>query len=326
MLKFIKSLFFEDVQFLGIRDKDIPPAIEFEEVVAKSSEPEWKEKPMELWRSFLAQYQSTSSACVAFTLAKLTQILNWLNTGKKIKFSPGYIYKRRTPKGEGMHIDNAIKLASEGMITEELYPSEGLSEDQINNLPDQGYADRVADGFAISPNWVNLPLDFDTVASTIQKTGKGIMVWFRFGKGEWFKNRFPKVLNAKKIFAHSITAVDSFKWKGTEYILCEDSAEKSDQQKLISREVFNNMVYLARYPLNFKFDSITNVKPKYDGSTVSLQNCLKYEGLFPSNVDSTGIYGKITTDAVGKFQLKHGFEVTGQVGPKTRAKLLELYN
>lgn len=39
----------------------------------------------------------------------------------------------------------------------------------------------------------------------------------------------------------------------------------------------------------------------------------------------TGFYGKLTEDAVKRFQKKYGIRVTGEVGPQTRAKLNELF-
>ena len=331
MINFLKWLFPEKVQFMGIRDgldnlgqKDV---VDFREVVAKAGQPEWIEKPESQWRTFLPQYQSTSSACVAFTLAKIAQILYWQKTGRKIKFSPGWIYRQRNPKGEGMWINDAIKLASQGMITEELYPSENLTEKQINSLPDYPYGKGVAEEFAISPNWVELPIDFDTVATTVQKTGKGIMIWVNVGSGEWFRKRFPTIVKfINRLYNHSVTVVDAFKWNGKEYLLIEDSAEKLDQQKLVSREQFQSMVWLARYPKNFKFDTID--KPKFDGSVSSMQDCLTYERFFPADPGSTGFWGSITEKAVVQFCQKYNLanpnKNINQV--EFNNKLKQLYN
>lgn len=300
--------------------------VDFNEVVARASFPALIEKDPSKWRTFLAQYQSSSSSCVAFTLAKLAQIFFYLRSNRKIKFSPGWIYRQRTPKGEGMNIGNATKLASQGMIPEELYPSENLTDEQIDALKDEPFAPEVAKEFSIPQNWVELHIDFDTIASTIQKTGKGIMLWFRFGKDEWFRKQIPEILTASVPYVHSVTAVDAFLYRGVPYILVEDSADLTfNQRKLISGTFLERRCLLARYPLRFKFDPETSVKPSYDGSVGSLQDCLTYEGLFPSNVTARGYYGTITRNAVTEFQKKYDIDPIGTVGPKTTTKLKELY-
>lgn len=331
MIEYILNLFKpkEKVQFLGILgEQNTQNVYDFAEVVAKASQPTWEEKTQDKWRTFLSQSQSQSSACVAFTIAKQAQILYFLNTGRKVKFSPGWIYKQRTPKVEGMWIDNAVNIAGGGLPTEELYPSEGLTEQQINNLKDVPYANGIAKEFAISTNWVELPRDFDTVASSIQATRKGIMLWFEFGGGgEWFGNAYPSIRGKKVPYRHSVCAVDFILFKGKQYIIIEDSADVSSSLghlKLISREFFNERCLLARYPLNFKYEAISN-KPKYDGSIKSLQDCLRHYGVFPSNVPSTGFLGNITIQAIKDFQRASNIQQTGNVGSITTAKLVELF-
>lgn len=330
MLEYLKNMFGlqEKVQFLGILgEQNTSNVFDFDEVVAKASAPVWIEKTPDKWRTFLSQFQSTSSSCVAFTIAKLAQILYYLKTGRKVKFSPGWIYKQRTPKVEGMWIDNAINIAGGGLPTEELYPSEGLSEAEINNLPNLPYADGVAKEFAISVNWINIPLDFDLVSSTIQATQKGVMLWFSFGNGEWFRNAFPSIKAPKAPYNHSTCAVDVILYDGKEYIVIEDSADVTgifQHRKLISREFFNKRCYLARYPLSFRFDEVKE-KPRYDGSVKSLQDCLRFGGFFPSNILSTGVIGSITIQAIKDFQKKNNIQQTGQAGPITASKLRELF-
>lgn len=52
-----------------------------------------------------------------------------------------------------------------------------------------------------------------------------------------------------------------------------------------------------------------------------LQNKLKNLGFFPSDIDATGYFGKITEDAVKKFQKEKNIDSFGYVGPKTREAL-----
>lgn len=335
-------------RFLGILgDGSDAPAIPFEEAVgldvAAATSLDLKPSTPSDWRHFLHQYQNGSGGCVSFTIAKIAQIFYFLQFGRKIKFSPGWIYRRRKnrPKA-GMYISDVIELASEGMITEELYPSEDLDDDEIDSLPEVPYGG-AADAFSIPQNWVELPHDFDTIAKSSLKTKKGIMLWIRFGKGEFFNLAVPISNGSKQQYQHSVTVIEPVLYRGTEYLLIEDSADRPDDtklegkdfgaRKLISRAWLAAHITLARYPLGFKFSPQEASKPTFDGSTASVQDCLTYEGLFPSNVTARGYWGPITIEAVQKFQAKYsivwsGTPATtgyGALGPKTQAKLRELY-
>lgn len=67
---------------------------------------------------------------------------------------------------------------------------------------------------------------------------------------------------------------------------------------------------------------------------IALQNALKADGDFPLTVQSTGYFGPITQTAVQKFQAKYGIVSSGtptttgygRVGPKTMAKLNQLFS
>lgn len=331
-------------RFLGVLGDgtETDSIVEFEEAVgreaAAATSLDLVETPPSGWRKFLYQFQYSSSACVAFTAAKIAQILYFLRTGRLVKFSPGWVYRQRKNSGGGMWIDDVINIAGGGMITEELYPSENLTEAQINSLPEVPYGSDVAEAFAIPKNWVNLPIDFDIIAKSIKKTKKGIMIWFDFGQGEFFNRGIPISNGSRQEYRHSVTGVDAIKYKGIDYIVIEDSAdyEKDTEfggRKLISRDWLKKHCLLARYPLGFKFDPQGPEKPSYDGSVASLQDCLTFEGVFPSNITNRGVFGAITIKAVQDFQIKYQIvfsgtpETTGfgKVGPKTKAKLLELY-
>lgn len=347
-IKRILSWIFKPSQpkiFLGVLGdgSETDNVVEFEEAVgpaqAAATVLDLKESDPSAWRKFLYQFQSSSSGCVAFTIGKIAQILFFIRTGRKIKFSPGWVYKQRSNFPDlGMWIDDVIRIAGSGMITEDLYPSENLTESQINFLPEEPYGQGVAEEFAIPMNWVNLPINFDTIAKSIKKTEKGIMMWFDFGPGEWFGQGIPKITGSYTPWRHSVTGVDAVKYNGIDYIVIEDSADREEDvifghRKLISRDFLAKRCLLARYPLSFKFEPQGPQKPSYDGSVASLQDCLTFEGVFPSNVTARGYYGAITIKAVQDFQVKHGIVYSGspdttgfgRVGPKTSAKLQELF-
>lgn len=317
----------QETVFLGVRGTGavVENIYEFSEVVGASAAPEFKEKNEEEWRTFFQQYQFTSSACVAFTLAKIVTILYFLKTGRKVKFSPGFWYPRRANKPqEGMFFDDIARLGTEGALLNDLLPCEGFTEAQMNALVVEPYHKDSADGFALPKDWVNLPLDFDTVAATIERTGKGIMTWFTIRSGEFFQKHTPAVrIESSPVSGHSMCAVDTFRFLGVPYILYEDSAEKGFPLRLITRDFFRYRAYLARYPINFKFE--IGDKPTYDGTIISAQKCLRYEGFFPSNIAYAENVGKITTEALRKFQTKHGLSITGTLSGETVQLLQKLY-
>jgi hypothetical protein len=131
------------------------------------------------------------------------------------------------------------------------------------------------------------------------------------------------------------------------YLLIEDSAHFGGfTRHLISEEFFKERNWFNRYPMCFKFENEpVEEKPKHTFKNImkmgernddikALQDCLKYEGLFPVNTESTGYYGAITVKAVLEFQIKYNValpdelnQLAGrQAGLKTLAKLNELYS
>lgn len=299
------------------------------EVVASVAQAEFKPKKRAEWRTFFRQFQDGSSSCVSFTAAKIASILYFLKTGRKVKFSPAFFYTQRKNKPvEGMFFDDIVNLSASGSLLYDLMPCEGMGEGEMNSHVVEQYHKDAADAFAMPKTWVEInSKDFDAVASTIERTGKGVMLWFQFGPGEFFNTQKPKYLNNNNPWAHSVTAVDAFTFEGKKYVLIEDSAEDdaSIYQKLIDEDFFLKKCYLARYPINFKFALGSDGKPSYDGSVVSLQKCLRYEGKFPENVPYAENMGPVTQQALKKFQAENGLEQTGFVGPKTKALLQEKY-
>jgi hypothetical protein len=146
---------------------------------------------------------------------------------------------------------------------------------------------------------------------------------------------------------HSVAAVDFSLVNGKKALIIDDSWGTSygqAGQRVITEDFFKARNFFVAYPMNFAFDEKQATKPKYTftapllfGSTLpevgELQDIIKYEGLFPSNIESTGYYGSITAEAVMKFQKKYTVADESEidslqgkrVGEKTIAKLNELY-
>lgn len=336
------------------------------ETVARVNPVRWVTKSQSEWRSFPPQDQDGSGSCVAQSLKKMLGILHWLRYGVFIKFSATHIYQRRgnRPSG-GMNGVEAFDIAMEGVTLDILAPSDRMTDRQMDLMVIEEYKRDVGEVFGITGH-IGLPAgDIDVVASTIQTTHKGIMVWFYFTYDEWAKfvptadialtgERDPRALR------HSVVAVDATLYEGKKALIVEDSAYFGGfNRRVITQDFFNKRNFFARYPMNFRFDEgaappipsgqfsvslrfipldasgvISNLArhnaQKRDVAT--LQEFLKQEGLFPTNVDATGYYGSITAKAVLAFQKRYRVasdeeldSLMGRVvGPKTIQKLNEL--
>lgn len=329
----------------------------FEEIVASVSPVTWVEKPKNQWRSFPIFNQNGSGSCVSQTMAKMMGILYWLKNNDYVHFSATHIYQRRVNKpSSGMGGIDVFKIAQDGATLEELVPSQNLSDSVMDETVIANYKEEVGKIFKIG-NYITLPIkDIETVASVIQTTQKPVMVWFYFEIPEWSKD-VPVISNpnlnasAPETARHSVTAVDYTLYNGKKALIIEDSwgtYGSFNGQRIITEDFYKERNFFAAYTMNFKFDEKPEVtpkvieKPKYtfninmqfghrSNDVKQLQEVLKYEGLFPQNIESSGYYGAVTQKAVQKFQLKYQIVKNesslgyGMVGPKTRAELNSLY-
>lgn len=324
------------------------------EVVANLEPVNWVEKPANTWRKFPIFNQNGSGSCVAQTLAKLLGVMYWQKNGTYVHFSATDIYQRRFNKPSGgMAGVDAFSIAQKGVTLEDLVPSQNMTDAQMDAIVIPQYKHDVGAIFTV-PNYLQLATrDIDAIASTIQKTGKAVMVWFYFTYPEWTER--PKIidanlnLNADSTCRHSVTAVDFTLVNGKKCLIIDDSWGTSygqAGQRIIDEDFFKARNWFAAYPIAFKFDDQQqNVdpskKPAYtfnkdlefgmtDKDVTALQDVLRYEGTFPSNTQSTGYFGAVTKASVAKFQEKYKIASSkdpgyGRCGPKTRAKLNELY-
>jgi hypothetical protein len=319
------------------------------EVVASAANVQWTEKPQSAWRKFPIFNQDGSGSCVMQTECKELGIMRYLNDGDYVHFSVADGYQRRANKpAGGMGSDDARKIAQAGITLEVLVPSQNMSDAQLDAVHVKPYETQVGSIFAVD-NYLALPIgDIDAIASTIQATGKGVMVWFYFKNDEWTDRptvKYPGLVRDDIATArHSVTAVD-FTLQGNEKCLViEDSwgfQAGLNGQRVITESFFRARNFYAGYLLNFKFQQAPTPKPKHifnvdlqlnDNSdeVKALQDCLRYDGTFPANADSTGLFGPITQTAVQAFQSKHGVANIGdagygRVGPKTRAALNAIF-
>jgi hypothetical protein len=336
----------------------------FAETVAKTATVNWVEKEISELRKFPIFNQDGSGSCVAQTCKKELGILHYLDFGNYIHYSATDIYNRRFNKPDsGMSGNDARRICQDGVSLESLIPSTDMTDEEMDNAKVHKYNDIVRTAFKVR-NYVTLPIgDIDTIASIIQETGKGVMVWFYFEYNEW--TDVPEIKNESLSLSgsttcrHSLTATDFLLYKGKKALFIEDSWGPTfglEGRRIITEDFFKERNFYASYLMDFKYKDVEpepdpvpdDNKPKHnftkqlhfspnynvDEDVKRLQDILKYEGLFPLNIACTGYYGSITSKGVYKWQIKHEVADKQELdalggrscGPKTIAKLNELYS
>jgi len=315
---------------------------------------EWVEKLQDEFRKFPIRNQDGSSSCVAQSIAKILGINNFLEEKEFVELSAKDIYMRRNNDGGGMWGIDALQIACRfGATLESLFPSQNMGEEEINKVGDYTkYKHQIAKIFK-GKNFVLLPFDIDLIGEQIQK-GRGVLLFFKFNHEEWVD--IPFVDGFEPELHHAVVGVDTTMVDGEKAIVIDDSWGVFfglNGQRIITESFLKERITFAGYIIDLQNDwrdekDKDGEKPKYKFTRKMkfstnfnvkeevkwLQKVLIYENLFPVNVDITGYYGSITRKAVLKFQFKHKVagdnelnELDGrEVGPKTLAKLNELYN
>jgi len=257
-------------------------------------------------------------------------------------FSATHIYQRRSNKpNSGMIGINAFQIAQQGVTLEALTPSQKMTDSEMDSTLIEDYKERVGEVFKIG-NYLTITDtgNIDKIASIIQKTGKPVMVWFYFKSNEWtevpeIKDKTATISNSNR---HSVTAVDYTMYKGQKALIIEDSwgtRHGKAGRRIITEDFFKDRNWFSAYAMNFNFEEseekvkYTFKNEMYFGQTntdiAKMQDVLKLEGCFPTNIQSTGYYGNITAKAVYEFQVSYDVapmreldSLAGRVvGPKT---------
>lgn len=327
----------------------------FEEIVASVAPVQWRKKANDEIRRFPIFDQGRSGSCVAQTGKKQIGVYTFLKTGAFFPVSATHLYQRRSNKpGGGMIGINAYEIMQKGVAPAVFAADERMSDAEMDALRVPAFAEHVGKAFSIGNYMVVPTKDIDLIASIIQETGKAVMVWFYFEHNEWTER--PRVRNqnldlyAGATARHSVAAVDfTLTEDGKKALVIDDSwgpsAGNGAGQRVIDEDFFRARNWFAAHFMNFAFEEQgVPGKPQHtflrdlefsavvnnDPEVVALQDCLKWEGLFPANVESSGYFGQITKKAVEGFQQKYdiarkGDAGFGRVGPKTRAKLNQIY-
>ena len=310
------------------------------------------------WRRFDVRNQDGSGSCVIQTLAKLAGILAYIKWGIFLVFSAGlYAYRENSPQSGTGGVD-AYKMGKKiGFTLESLLPSNGLNDEQMNAIKYNELHQAMNlkfDGYIFLPE-----KDIDAIASVIQTTKKGVMTWYRFGKGEW--TDVPKILTTEIPNHHSIPAIDYTLYNGEKALVQDESWGDTfgmKGQRIITETFLKERNTHVSYPITFKFEpeSIQNLPSVVFAKQLVFipldanqrveqafefahqaqiedvkryQDILKAEGCLPTNIASTGLYHNLTAKATMALQTKYNIapieeikQLEGKiVGPKTLAYL-----
>jgi len=315
---------------IGVEEKTIP----FEEIVGKAEDPIWKEKLENELRSFPATYQGTTASCVAHSICLAAGIDYQNKYGSFVKFAPLFNYYFRSNKnhenGEGMIVSNAYNIVRDkGFIPYDLLPSSGFTESQANQVKIQPWFLEIGHIFRLGKEGqqvrISVPKDFDTIASIIQKTKKGVTILLKIGEGEWQGATTPRLMTNNPEYGHEVVIIDFYTKNGKKFLRIQDSADKAFPFKDISEEYFKERAIQVEYGMTFRFAIIPG-KPVFDGSIRKYQEILRYEGLFPINIDFIENWGPVTQTASNKFTDKYGLPRQSKLSLDLVKYLLQNYN
>jgi hypothetical protein len=331
-----------------------PRNISRAELMTGATPIQWVEKRPQDFKHYWngQRTQNGSGSCYAFSLALLMEQENFLEEGKRVWYSPRFIYSQASEPlpTRGLFVEKAMKfLKDNGAPLEILLPSNNLTEEQMRDVKDLRDGDRQValvykpNGFAYITSW-----NFDDIVEILEEGKCSSLSVIGTNEGWSNKNGFvvPPQQGETRWY-HAITATDYGLINGKKTISFEHAWGNWGFQGLGYGFIQENYIpymfvypqYLLSLPNNWR-DTAEHItaKPKYqwnrdlfrgltnDPDIVALQNALKYEGYFPVSVPSTGNFYGLTYRAVMTFQTKYGIEpVSGYVGIKTRTKLNELF-
>lgn len=299
------------------------------------------------WLKYQIRNQAQSGSCVANTVAKMFEVSYTLRTGQSKKFSHAPIYiKRNNKPSAGMVGTNALDIAIKtGTCLEIDVPSENMTDTQLDAITIPLNFNDLNNLVVPSNYFVLKSLNFDYLASLVNRLGSA-MYWVDTNYTDWNLD-IPRAGKQGGGVRHSITIVDTINFEGSDYLVIEDSwglFGKYKGQRLISREQFESNGIFAAVFTELKYDTVDKVE-KTNFSVIMqqgnrfddikrLQDFLKTEGVFPSNLESTGFYGNLTAKAVYAFQIKHNVapmneldQLKGKrVGQKTLNKINKILN
>lgn len=305
-----------------------------EEVIAGDAPVEWKAKTTAELKQHPIWSQYQSGACVAFSKARQVSIEVFRLTGVWLDFSPASIYQLRKNKpGFGMYISDANDIVNKkGATLEALMRSQNLTEAQINSVKRTKVATMIsgAIGEAVL-SYLYLPNNIERIAQAIDR-GHGVSMLIYAKPDEYTdtpKIKYPDLELKDAPIVHEIVATDFFVHPTYGKCLWIDDSwgvgTGMGGHRIFTEEFVTKRCVLADYLDAFDFEPGVSGKPSYDGTIISVQKCLKFEGFFPSTAVHVENFGPITKKGLGQFQAKYGLTVNNLLDIPTVDKLSDLY-
>lgn len=294
----------------------------------------WRPKTEAELKQYPIWNQDGSSACVCFAKAKQLSIEVFRLTGVWIDFSPSSIYQlRENAPGLGTGIADANNIVNtRGASLEALMKSQDMSEQQIMAV----HRSKVADLFAAAiaeavVSYLYVPVKMDDIAMRLEE-GRAVSLLLFANFDEYGADPLilhPELTYENAQIKHEVVATDYAIVNSKKCLRIEDSwglAGGIGGRRWFTEDFVTKRIILADCLAIFNFEGGVGTKPVYDGTVISLQKCLRFEGLFPTDVPYNENYGPVTKESVRKFQLKYGISpATGTFGPITKAKITSLY-
>lgn len=307
------------------------------------------------WAIWPRRDQGSSNTCVYQARAKAAGILREQTTGEFVTYSAADYNKRSNKPNPGAYPIEAFDFwRNDGIGLEVLEPSQQLDDGQLSYVTQSPFEVEVAKISRIE-NYASIALgDFDAMVATLNSTHKPIPMGIFATVSEW-KRDIPVILDANLKVAHApvrheVCATPNVGiYEGLEGFTIEDSwggtGIEGKGVRWITREFFSQRNYIAGlYPTTFKTYTEIGVDPYRPHVHLNvdlefgmnhpvvfkLQQVYKYEGLFPANHPGSTLFHNITLNATKQFQVRYNISGPGKggygrVGPRTRAKINELY-
>lgn len=319
-----------DEEFTGAilpTEDQLGAIVKFSDIVAKAAPVKWEKLDMTKLPTWVQYNQGRKNKCVGDTKALMDSIKFYVrnNLKREVKFSGDWIYYHRIPKMPGMVGTRAIDITRDiGNVHESIIP-DFLTDYDVDSFVPEKWMYEEAKIFRTADDPILPPIkDIETLASIMMVTKKPIMVWFVFQSKEW--TAVPYLSGDRPTLAHSVTFIPPRNpgemtygiHEGEKAIVIQDSWGLQygiNGKRIIKESFFKERNIFNQYDMNFKFDS--SGKPKYDGTIISLQKCLRSAGLFPTNVDFVESFGPLTKSSLLKWKTANGLPADSVLDTKT---------